>query len=432
MRLGKILLIAGLFCGIKSAHADPLTLDQIITQALSSNYTVRTATESLNKANADEDRALGGLFPSAVVGAEYQRIDKNRLNSFNGQTFGEDRSWKSEVELRQPIFTGGKLLSSYRRESILREAAELNLAAVKNKVKFDARTKYFDLLLARRTVAVESDLVTLREQLLKLEEQRHDVGMVPNFDVLRARVELANRKTPQIKAKNDERIANEELRRILGLETNDTKASLEVGGELNYEPLIVAEDMLVESARKTRPEMKRYQLLIEASSKNVWIQRADFFPQVSAYGGYGIEQSQFDLHDENKGWVVGARAEWTIFDSFQTSKAVEGAKSDLEAAKIALSEFQEGLSIDVRRAYSHLRESLELVDASRAVVEQAKEGLRLSEERLQVGSGIQLDVLEQQTSLTEAKTNEATALHDFQTARAELQYVTGADELPKP
>jgi len=53
--------------------------------------------------------------------------------------------------------------------------------------------------------------------------------------------------------------------------------------------------------------------------------------------------------------------------------------------------------------------------------------LREAQARAEAGTGTQLDVLDAQTSLTQARTTEIQALHDYAAARARLERAIGAD-----
>ncbi|MCS7049803.1 MAG: TolC family protein, partial [Verrucomicrobiae bacterium] len=84
------------------------------------------------------------------------------------------------------------------------------------------------------------------------------------------------------------------------------------------------------------------------------------------------------------------------------------------------------IELEVRQAYSDFLQAVELLEAQKKTVEQAEESLRLAEARFRAGSGTQLDVLSAQTALTEARSNEARALYDYNVAVATMERVTGA------
>jgi outer membrane protein TolC len=85
------------------------------------------------------------------------------------------------------------------------------------------------------------------------------------------------------------------------------------------------------------------------------------------------------------------------------------------------------IELDVRTAYSNFIEAREVLESQKTVQEQAQEALRLAEARHKTGTGTQLDVLGAQTALTQARTTQVQALHDYAVARARLQRALGED-----
>ena len=81
----------------------------------------------------------------------------------------------------------------------------------------------------------------------------------------------------------------------------------------------------------------------------------------------------------------------------------------------------------MRTACSNFIEAREVLESQKAVQEEAEEALRLAEARMAAGSSTQLDVLDAQTALTQARTTQAQALHDYSVARARLQRAVGED-----
>jgi outer membrane protein TolC len=59
------------------------------------------------------------------------------------------------------------------------------------------------------------------------------------------------------------------------------------------------------------------------------------------------------------------------------------------------------------------------------VQEEAEEALRLATARNDAGTGTQLDVLSAETSLTQARSTQIQALHDYDVARARLERAIG-------
>jgi len=105
-------------------------------------------------------------------------------------------------------------------------------------------------------------------------------------------------------------------------------------------------------------------------------------------------------------------------------------------ARIVLHDFQRGtdqgrqIELQVRTAYSDFIQARETLDSQLKVQEEAEEALREAKQRAEAGTGTQLDVLDVETSLTQARTTQIQALHDYATARARFERAVGSDLVP--
>src|SRR5581483_6380694 len=95
--------------------------------------------------------------------------------------------------------------------------------------------------------------------------------------------------------------------------------------------------------------------------------------------------------------------------------------------QLDVEETRRNIELDVRTAYSNFIKAREVLDSQKTVQEEAEEALRQADVRLSAGTGTQLDVLDAQTALTQARTTQIQALHDYAVARARLQRAAGDD-----
>jgi len=78
-----------------------------------------------------------------------------------------------------------------------------------------------------------------------------------------------------------------------------------------------------------------------------------------------------------------------------------------------------------------LEEAQELVISQQKNVQQARESLRLAEARFNAGAGIQLDIINAQSNLTQAQFNELQGRYDYNVALALLERATCTPFGPK-
>jgi outer membrane protein TolC len=130
------------------------------------------------------------------------------------------------------------------------------------------------------------------------------------------------------------------------------------------------------------------------------------------------------------GWNVGGQLTWALFDGGLTVGKVQQAKALYKKSRTELENRSRQIELDVRTAYSDFLEAKEVLDSQTKVQEQAEEALREANARFDAGTGTQLDVLDAETSLTQARTTQVQALHDYAAARARLERAIGAELAP--
>ena len=404
---------------------DVYDLRRSIETALEKNHEINKARERVAQQDGVVVTARSPYFPQLRLESDFRHISKERIPSYQGARFGTQENWAVDLIAEQSIYAGGKNAETLRQQRSRADAAIAELAGIVNDIIFAVRERYFGVLLSRAQVTVQSQNLELLEAELKSERDKLAAGTVSNFNVLRAEVALANARPSYIRAVNDAAIAREELSRVLGLEQSGE--SLDVQGELSFTEKPIELPAALDHGRTTRPELKRLRALLTAAAHGVELERADYLPALSVFGGYGSEKSNFSSssRDEQHGWQAGARATWKLFDGLATQGRVATAEGARREAALALSQGEHNVDIEVRRAFYSYKNAIDLVAASRQVVTQAAESLRLAQARFDAGTATQLDVLDSQLALTQARTNEIQALHDVNVALAKLEKAMG-------
>jgi outer membrane protein TolC len=410
---------------------DSLDLKTTIGYALDNNFAIRQARERIKQQEGIEIQVRAREIPNVSAGGSYTENSK-QISSYSPQ---DTYAWSIALQARQVLYAGGGVQSSIRSARLAREAAMFELEGVINQQLLSVRTQFYTVLLAKQRITVQEENVNLLGQQMKDAKNRFDAGTTSNFDVLRAEVALANGQPPLIQARNDFRIAVEQLRQLIGFAMasgpNLTKVpefvgSLDIGKPATFE----LSDVL-SAARANRPELQQLAKLQEASEQTIKTDRAGYLPEVDLIGGYDVVRTPLSGAWDRRaeGWMGGVQATWNIFDGRATAGRVVQAKSQFEQAKLSLASTALAVEVQVRQANSSLIEAWELVQASSKTVEQAEEALRLANVRYSAGTATQLDVLTSQVALTEARLNQLQANYGYHVALATMQQSIGqADE----
>jgi outer membrane protein TolC len=437
--LAAVLGLAGAGLRAEPAAAPPvpdeLDLKAAIGLAVENNFAIRQARERIKQQEGVEITVRARQIPNVSGSGSYTGNAK-AVSSYNP---ANDQAWVVSLQARQVLYAGGGVSAAVKSSALARAAAVLELQGVINGQLLAVRTQFYTVLLDREQIKVQEESVKLLTEQLKDAQSRFNAGTTSNFEVLRAEVALANGQPPLIQARNDYRVAIEQLRQLLGLATgagaNVTKVP-EVVGTLEAGPPVTLQlaDALA-AARANRPELQQLAKLESAGEQNVTASRASYLPEFDLVGGYSWVRGPFSAawDARNEGWTAGVQSSWNIFDGRATAGRVMQAKSQLEQAKLTLANTTLAIEVQVRQAYSSLIEAWELVQASIKTVEQAQEALRLADVRYSAGTATQLDVLTSQVALTQARLNQLQAYYGYNVAQAAMRQAMGQpDEAVAP
>jgi outer membrane protein TolC len=277
---------------------------------------------------------------------------------------------------------------------------------------------------------VQEASVELLNRELADTTRRFDAGTVPRFNVLRAEVELANARPRLISARHALRIAKNNLANLLGLNVPQSTFEdipLTLSGQLEAEPYNIELPRAVALALENRTELSALRKAEALRKEDIVNAKADYQPALQGYFGYDVHNSILsqDLAVVKNGWIGGVQMTWNIFEGRRTQGRVTEATANYDRARVDLDDAARRIELEVRTAYSRFVEAREVLDSQKKVQEQAEEALRLARARNEAGTGTQLDVLSAQTALTEARTTQIQALHDYAAARAQLQRALG-------
>jgi outer membrane protein len=420
-----------------SAPPASLTLPDCINLALRQNPTILKAKEEIRRTQGVIIEIRAQAVPQLIASGGYQRIDRQAIdafpfsgsNSVNAIFKNQEQPWSAQVEISQLVYAGGRVGAALRAAKLSDQVATLGFQSAVASTILDVRKAFYQILLNRELVDVREQSVTLLEEQLHDAQSRFDVGTVPRVNVLRAEVELANAKPPLIRAQNDLRLSKESLLKLLAIDSprTNTFTSINFDGKLVYEHRDWELPTALQQALERRPELLQAERQVSVAKANVQVASSGYKPQASVFGSYGWHDDTFsdDISSTREGWVIGGNVSWALFDGMLTHGKITQARAQLQEANLDYADTRREVELEVRQAYSDYLQTLELIEAQKKTVEEAQESLRLAEARFRAGTGTQLDVLSAQTALTDARSNEIQALHDYNVVIATLERVTG-------
>ena len=415
----------------------PLSLADALNTALLQNAAILKAQNDLQASHGLVVQTRAVALPQLKATGQYKYTDPNAIEGFVPGQLQPNENWTAGLQLVQSVYEGGKLIAAIKAADATKQQALAQYQTSVADTLLTVRLAYYDTLLAAQQITVHDASVLLLQKELEDQQHRLNAGTVPKFNVLRAEVAVANERPNSIRARNQYRIAKNNLANLLGYNLPRDiweNIPLNLTDMLEAAPYAVNLPDAIQQALTRRTELAALRKQVELQELNIINAKAGYKPTVQVFAGYNWYDAQFtrptDLDHDIRGWNAGAQMNWNIFDGLLTHGKVIEAKAQFARAKTDLADQSRQIELGVRTAYSDFIEAKEVLDSQSKVQEQADEALREAKARTDAGTGTQLDVLDAETQLTQARTTQIQALHDYTAARAKLERAIGADLAP--
>ncbi len=404
-----------------AAQPSTLTLDDAVAEALRANFDVLRSREQLQRLGGQVEEVRSVIYPQVGLETNYRRsYDESILDTSGGLVSPSERNnYALRTTLEQLVFSWGKVSSAIRIAEDSVSRGEQDIASTERQVKLAVHEAFYGLLLAYRLVEVAEETVAQRKRQLDVAEKRFEAGVVNEFEVIRARVDVANAQTPLIQVRNRVRRAEDRLNNLLA---RPQGSPLQPVGRLSHETLDgLDRETVVERAIRQRPELEALRVSRSIAEENLTIARAEDKPEINLAAEYGYAAEELDdLNANRERWSAGVFFRMPLFDGWRTRGLVAQARSGIREVDIALSQLEERVTLEAKATLDDLAEAEEIIDSSSMNIGQAEKALELAETSYQYGVATFLDVSDARLGLTVAQRDHAVALHDYMVARARV------------
>ena len=415
-----------------------LTLDDALRLAEGASETVGIARAARDRTIGEQRQARSGFLPQVGAGASYVRLldsqfgdlefggDSTDGNPFGDLPFGQPNTWNLGLSLQQTVFDW-RVVGRTRAAAAIRRTAELDLGVQRAQVVLDVATAYYDALLADRLVQIAESTLSQTERTLRDVELGHEVGTVPEYDVLRARVARDNQRPSVIQRRNDQEIAYIRLRQLLDL-PQDTPlvlaSPIPSGDSLEATPL----PRVTAEFRESADTLGTLRAGVRASEEQVRARKGlydealgEALPVVSLGSDYGRIGFGSDVVPSWDRWVndwsLSARVSLPLFTGGRLAGQREAAQADVRSAQLELRRAEE---LAVRDSVA-VRRNVEAAEAAwsatRGTVSEAERAYQIAEIRFREGVSTQTELADARLAFERAGLTEATAARDVLVAR---------------
>lgn len=420
------MLTAATLAGAADTNAPRYTLEDCIRIGLERATAVGNARRDEEIADARIRQVRAGVYPQVGTRAGYTRLDAVPVMDTGTETIpmGREDTYSASAGLDQLLFSGGKVTAALRAARLYRSFALEGTSRIKAGLARDITVGFRDLLLLRHAADVTEDSVRQLEDFVRQTETKYRSQTVSEFELLSARVRLANERPRQIRARNALSVARESFRTLIRLDD----PAFEPDGELAYKPAPCDLATLQEGSRELRPELRQMRIRISLLEEDVVVAKGDYYPSVRGFAQYaGTDPDTTDFGSVTWGWhwSAGVAAQWSLFDSGLRRGVIREKQLELAKARADYDELLRVVFLEIKQAYLDLQDAAEATTGSRDNVQLAERALEIAKTRYDAGMSTYLEFTETNLALRTAKLSLYQALRDHMNAMTRLRHAAG-------
>lgn len=405
-----------------------LPLDSAVTLALQRHPALKASASFVQAAQYRVDQVVSGYYPQLYFNTSLTRWDWVLPNKkiLLGNSLND---LYAEFTLQQLLYNGGKTGIQSDLAHTLVETESLTRQRLQQAIVFSVARAYLLLLKAERLIGVqELAIENLRDHVVTA-ELLYRSGKVSQLDVLKAQTQIALANEELVKAKNSVTVRRQELFGAMGVDTVYDFRTVDLTEVLWQREQFrsLREDSLLALLHR-HPDLQRAELDVQGREQEISLAQTDYYPSVFVRGGYNWEDSR--VFPGNKNWTVGVGLSLPLFQGGATQASVDQAKSRTEAARATEEALRQRLQVAVRTTLTTLDDTRSRVRSAAEIVRLAEESEKVASLKYRTGKGTNLDVLDAEMVLTNARINYIQVLTDYAVATAELNFNLGSTEVP--
>ena len=394
----------------------------------------------------------GGTFSITLDG--YRTDTTQRLQTINPR-YGTTLTFA----FTQPLLKnfGFKLT---RREIIIArnnlDISETQLQRVLQQTVYNIEEAYWNLVSSIENLKVRQQSLRLAQELLEKNKRAVEVGTLAQIEILSAESAVASRQADILQAQATVKDNEDRLKILLNITAEGIPEDINIvpADKPALEERKITLDEALRTALANRPDLQGTRLGIKNQEMNVSFAKNQLLPGLNFSASYwspGLSGTQF-IYDPDRpfdpptgsvaygasdawkdtfgfayeNWSAGITLDIPLNSIFSRANYAQ-AKVNLEQSLLRLKDTEQQIFLEVKSAVRAVQTNYERVQAYKAARDLAERTLEAEEEKFKVGISTPYFVLQYQTELTTAQTNELAAIIDYNLSLARLQRAMGVN-----
>ena len=412
-----------------------ITLSDALDRARKIDSQLLSAVTDAAVAREDRVQAKAAMLPAATSTTQYLGTQGNgtlpsgRYVSNNGVHLY--RAWGV---IHQDLSPGTLMGTGIKHAQAAEAMANAKVEIAKRGLDATVTKNYYSLIASERKYATSQQALQQAQRFLDITRDRERVRQVAHSDVVKAELQFEQQKT----AYEEARLAIENARLNLAVMLFPVlNENFSVVDDIDSARALPGFPEIQEMAERENPDLRVAVESLKQANLDVKSARNAFLPTITLETDYGIEANAFALHSEvaanreagklpNLGYFLTAGVTLPLWDWGSLRSKLHQSEYKRQQAQTELSRAQRQILSNLYAFFNEASVARASVESTRRAADLSAESLRLITLRYQAGESTALEMVDAQTTLTQARNAYDDAQVRYRVAIANLQTLTGS------
>ena len=385
------------------------TLDEAINTAISNNREISISVLNTKKSQAAVNEAYGYAMPSIDLSADFSHFlekpktpfpdfqalltnatysilfDEGVIPRDNSkyvpietqlQSFVQSNMYEASLTLKQIIFSS-TVLEGIGASQTYYELAKSELQNTVSKTVLSVQKAFYGVLLAKAVLDITYASFTNSENNYKNVKALYSEGMVSEFDMLQAEVQLENIRPVVLRMENVLQTAKDGFKITLGI---DQSEQVDVSGNIELEPLDLSnEDELIQLALENNFSIKSLDLKKQVDEAFIQLDVSRYWPTLAGFANYSYAGSSDAWNYQNYSYsTIGLNLSINLWEGNRTKNKVEQSTITFKQTEEQLLQLKDYTTLEVKSKILELKRVKSLVEVQERTVELAQRAYDIS------------------------------------------------------
>jgi outer membrane protein TolC len=410
-----------------------ITLQDALALARKNSPQFHAAQTDSALAHEDKIQARDALLPS--VNFNNQAIYTQSNGPGNGVRYIANNAvheYISQGNVHEAIDVAS--VSNYRRAAAAAAVAHARAEIASRGLVVTVVQSYYAVAAAQQKLQAAEKTADEGDRFLKLTQELEQGGEVAHSDVIKAELQMQERRRQLQEARLGVLNSRLELAVLIFPDFND---NYEVADDLHAPAPLPTLAEVQQQAAKDNPDVRGALAAVREAGAEVTASKAGYLPSLSFDYWYGIDAPLFATNTvingqkvPNLGSAAAATVNIPIWNWGATQSRVKQSELRRSQAQRELSLAQRKLLAEIKSLYAEAETSLNELGGLSRSAELAAESLRLTTLRYKNGESTVLEVVDAQTTFAQASAAYQDGAVRYRVSLANLQTLTGVLTTP--